>query len=173
MSVFNLQPEEIECLRLQGDAEKRWLSLRGIREEDMDRLLLERQVNRVDQHKRHQGFLREKRGELELYRRRIRRYERWLAEVTPGHFRYNAEQEQRWIHMKDNAQASWEAAKEESEWLGGIVDGLGSAKQPRPRVVRPRKRLPRPSPELRALIKRKVDLVYPNEPVPVSHTHAA
>ncbi|KAJ8074738.1 hypothetical protein PM082_022181 [Marasmius tenuissimus] len=79
----------------------------------------------------------------------------------PGNPQYRLSQVKAFDRLKKQSEEQLAAAEKDSEWVEEVVSSLGTQMGPETNT-RPR-RLPRPSPELLAVIQRKVEIVYPNQ----------
>ncbi|KAJ8092016.1 hypothetical protein AAF712_009487 [Marasmius tenuissimus] len=153
--------EEYMGLRIQGEAERRWLALRGITDpETVERLIRVREETRRDARVRFkQRFLAE-RAKADKIEKRLRRKERALKGMQARDAEIKLALE---VFDEDTAIAKdrLEAVRKESDWLAGIADDLGPP-WPKPSVLRKRSKLPKASAEVQALIKHKVEILYPN-----------
>ncbi|KAL0058931.1 hypothetical protein AAF712_014374 [Marasmius tenuissimus] len=158
-------PEEAEylCLRLQGSAEKKWLRLRGFKGAHREALIAKRKATHAETLASYNRMRRDITSEIDKLRMRVCKYENHFArpENTPGNPQYRLSQVKAFDRMKKRSEEQLAAAEKDSEWVEEVVSRLEQPTGPETNT-RPR-RLPRPSPELLAVIQRKIEIVYPNQ----------
>ncbi|KAL0063013.1 hypothetical protein AAF712_010144 [Marasmius tenuissimus] len=150
--------EEHLCLRLQGEAEQRWLRLRGVKAADVDDLIRVRRVARADTCKRYYLMYGQADRQVWQLERRIRYNQRRIDDLLAK----DGPKAARLTQMKKSNEDALETARKDQQWLCGIVDGLKTRVVKKKQGVR-RRRQHKPSPEVAAAVMRKIAIIYPND----------
>ncbi|KAJ8091792.1 hypothetical protein PM082_021027 [Marasmius tenuissimus] len=151
---MNVQDEWHQCLRLQGNAEKQWLSLRGYPADLIPFLVEDRRVFRTNTVKRYHETLVSRAATRDYMCKTARKYTRRLEEDTPTRPRRTPELVTIWTRL----QAKYRAREEEEEAhiarLWDMITRLGP-----PTLILTRKKKVSASPEIQALVLAMVDIV--------------
>ncbi|KAL0057719.1 hypothetical protein AAF712_015634 [Marasmius tenuissimus] len=146
-----------------GAAEKKWLRLRGFKGTHREALIARRKATRAETLASYNRMLRDVTNEIDKLRMRVHKYESHFVrpENTPGNPQYRLSRVKAFDRLKKQSEEQLAAAEKDSKWMEEVVSCLGSQTGPETNT-RPR-HLSRPSPELLAVIQRKVEIAYPNQ----------
>ncbi|KAL0566540.1 hypothetical protein V5O48_015474 [Marasmius crinis-equi] len=161
MQANPLQPfyhEKTRCLRLQHLAERRWLLLRGCPESSLDEIIEARREFRAETLNRYENRLDEELEKRQRASKRVRRFERLLAEQPKTWIARNAQDRSDWARWKDTADAEQSAADAEVKWLSGVVNGLSPWEKP-DLIIRKTRILRRTSEAVKEAVARMADSV--------------
>ncbi|KAL0567873.1 hypothetical protein V5O48_014127 [Marasmius crinis-equi] len=115
---------ETRCLRLQHQAELKWLTLRGCPQSQHDQIIEARQKLRSKTLLRYQQKEHDAYGASTQAEKRVRRFDRLLAQPPKPWIRRNAQDRLDWERLRAQAQEEHDRIRAECVWLGEIVRGL-------------------------------------------------
>ncbi|KAJ8087276.1 hypothetical protein PM082_006106 [Marasmius tenuissimus] len=162
MNIVQDRQEEFMCLRLQGRAERKWLKLRGVQDTERDVLIRQRANLRAESQKRFSKMWREKRAEIDKLHRTVRSNERASAQAKPGTAAASVGRQEQRERIRLKTEKQLRVAEATADWLAEMSDELATQKPRLPGVRPRRRRAPKASPEVLELIRRKVQMAYPN-----------
>ncbi|KAK1230267.1 hypothetical protein PQX77_006642 [Marasmius sp. AFHP31] len=139
--------EEYLCLQLQGNAEQRWLQLRGIKSADMDELIQLRQVARAETYEQHSIM------------KRIRRTE-WRIKAL---LLKNGSEAEKLANIKRTSEEALEGVRFAEEFSLGVIERLGKRQVAKKLGVHKRRTPIKASPAVLAVVNHKAVIMYPNE----------
>ncbi|KAK1218524.1 hypothetical protein PQX77_011590 [Marasmius sp. AFHP31] len=155
---MNIQQPWLNCLRLQGRAETQWLSLHGYPPEEIPNLVESRWKFRKETIQRYHRMISEKVAFRELMEKRVRQYERKLANPNPRarlkSDRATPEAIEQWIQMKASFQAQFEDADAGYCQLQEMVHRLSP-----PKLILTRRVKVHATPEVEAHVKNMISML--------------
>ncbi|KAK1215261.1 hypothetical protein PQX77_022137 [Marasmius sp. AFHP31] len=158
-----VRDEERLCLHLQNRAEQRWLWLRGVKGPERVEIMRKHAFARAQLHGKYERKLRRRWDIVNKLEKKIRSYEHNNAltnNLRRADSRHRAERAERLERWQKNAEEDLKMEREEASSLEEMVRQF-APRTPSEISTKPR-RLPRPTPELLAVVQRKYTLVYPD-----------